>query len=98
MDLHVVSTIEFEQVVCRTPSVCVHVCIDVCLAGACTVERILLIFGFQELIRHRSVSGEYEHSNSSHGPQHTEWSFFSQMALTNHFDCIPEIYGDRIRK
>jgi hypothetical protein len=87
MDLHVVSTIEFEQVVCRTLSVCVHVCIDVCLAGACAVERILLIFGIEELIRHRSVSGEYEHSNSTNrglftwAPKHS-MIFFSQIALT----------------
>jgi hypothetical protein len=75
MDWHVFSAIEFEQVLleCR-PSVCLHVCIDVCLDGACTVERILLMFGIRELIRHRSLSGDYENSDSKKTKAlHTKW-------------------------
>jgi hypothetical protein len=44
------------------------------LASAWTVGRILFTFGIYEFIRHRSVSGEYDHSafrsrRPSNGPQ-----------------------------
>jgi hypothetical protein len=47
---------DYENVVSGTPSVCPFVCMDVHLATASTVGRVLFIFSVQECIHFRSVA------------------------------------------
>jgi hypothetical protein len=59
------------------------------LANPLTVGRILFIFGIQEFIHHRSVSGEYEHSSSknrapSNAPPPKNCQYLEKSS--NHFE------------
>jgi hypothetical protein len=71
------------------------VCTDVRLASAWADILILCIFDIYEFIRHVSVLGEYEHSNSINmGPQTQNGDFFENGC--NDFDSVSTIYKDHV--
>jgi hypothetical protein len=78
--LHVLWLLGYEKVVFVMLSVWMCLCIYVRFATVWTVWRILFIFDIQELVHHRSMHDQYEHSSSknkgpSNGSEKTKWRF-----------------------
>jgi hypothetical protein len=59
MDLDIFIPLAYENVDLGLLSVCMHVCTNMCLAGARTTEWKIFIFGIQEFIHCHAVLCKY---------------------------------------